>query len=1365
MSRSRFFRPGVECLETRQLPSTSSIVEPLSVPIASDTRTLLTTTLTPSPAPLDTAHWSVTSSSMDPAVINVLQPSTTFTVETLSPDGRLLVTGSNDQHVRVWSTETGTLLLDLTGHSGALRGVAVSPDNATIASVSHDRTARLWDSRTGALLKTIPIGGLGDTVHFSPDGKSLCMSSYGRGIVVVDTATGLIRDLPRDGNDDPGNPVFSPKGDAVTYWLGNTDTLTYSLTENRTLFRVHNDRNAPRVAYDPTGAFFATGTADGFINVWNAQTGKKIGTLDARMDQGAQAHVVSLCFTGTTLLSSNNGHSIYEWDLSKLQSGVLPSVPSRTYNTSSAAQGLQASSTGNTFLGILNPDHSPATIAVFRRKENPAPAPTPVPTPTPALPSSAPATKAAAPNARPASVTDAAPTLTARSTALDLTAQTSALVATALQSPAGKEQQAPILTPFFVTSIEHDGSGSRIVLRFASPYDTSFFEMFDGFESGRRVKSTDLLSHTGGTRDQTVTFANNGGEWPQNVLPIRMWDRPGGTLLQTIYVTPDPSGRHLTINTKQDSFEVQLQQATDAQRQAIAPLLQVETQGPLLFVHVETGSDQSYIEVSRAGQMDALGRGSQEQLTHKGGTRSGYVQLAVPGNTPMNQDLELRLWDKLNGSVLKRVTLRFDGTNVQVMDSAAQHSVAHDDVIAGIAAANAHIRAIQGATLYEKSGFFIDSSQLEQRLAKAFPDVFPANPGAKAEAMHRQNPTYSIGFYQTSLLKQQSTLRAEYTGVLNNYAANVADLLCASVNFWLQIRSGAAERPLYDALMAKVSTTTFGSIGALGIPVPTFVQVLDAGQRLCASQHAMLARTLDDDTALTKALRAAATPPPSPAAPTPTPAAHRKSMKTILETQGTSSPADRLASYLKANPDATPYLSDIAPADVQKTVLAMLNTTSSAIASVVGGATEEQQANLIDQILNDAYSAAGGSTLLAKGVTDTTTYVSAFSSSSNGSTLKILSTGVGQAARLMTQNMACFTSMSPVARESSINAMQSTGEALLQRSQALSPGILKAIATASALIAERKAPIIRAMNAPTLQEQFDILAKANMLQYSAGNGRHPGKLMVLINGYLEHVGEDPQHIGGQAAFESLKDQGYEVINFRVGQAIDPFTLNIEDVYKLTEKIVDSRIMRTGHFENASPVDAVGGYGYSWGGGTLARLVEHEREQGRKLPNGKELPIYAAFIDAVQLGYTDFVIGSPSVTTRPPATAIFNRYEQQGEQSVGVMLRDAFADSISAVEYAKQWKLGSALSSLDSLRSLLAKIPANGEPAHGMKFDQNLINDNQAKILWSYDPVNQKQIPATHINIDDINTTEVDPKEGPISLSQAAVKFLTNHLSQ
>ncbi|KAH6698203.1 hypothetical protein BKA61DRAFT_530771 [Leptodontidium sp. MPI-SDFR-AT-0119] len=96
-----------------------------------------------------------------------------------SPDGKQVVSGSDDNTVRLWDAATGAPLQTLEGHSDYVSSVAFSPDGKQVVSGSGDKTVRLWDAATGAPLQTLEGHSRSvSSVAFSPDGKQVVSGSY-----------------------------------------------------------------------------------------------------------------------------------------------------------------------------------------------------------------------------------------------------------------------------------------------------------------------------------------------------------------------------------------------------------------------------------------------------------------------------------------------------------------------------------------------------------------------------------------------------------------------------------------------------------------------------------------------------------------------------------------------------------------------------------------------------------------------------------------------------------------------------------------------------------------------------------------------------------------------------------------------------------------------------------------------------------------------------------------------------------------------------------------------------------------------------------------------------------------------------------
>ena len=70
-----------------------------------------------------------------------------------SPDGRRVVTASDDKTARVWDAASGEALAPRSAHQARVDAAAFSPDGSRVVTASDDKTARVWDAATGNELR------------------------------------------------------------------------------------------------------------------------------------------------------------------------------------------------------------------------------------------------------------------------------------------------------------------------------------------------------------------------------------------------------------------------------------------------------------------------------------------------------------------------------------------------------------------------------------------------------------------------------------------------------------------------------------------------------------------------------------------------------------------------------------------------------------------------------------------------------------------------------------------------------------------------------------------------------------------------------------------------------------------------------------------------------------------------------------------------------------------------------------------------------------------------------------------------------------------------------------------------------------
>ena len=69
-----------------------------------------------------------------------------------SKDGRLFVSASGDETLKIWDVQTGQCKCTLSGHSSYVNACCFSPDGGSVLSGSADNTLKIWDATTGACL-------------------------------------------------------------------------------------------------------------------------------------------------------------------------------------------------------------------------------------------------------------------------------------------------------------------------------------------------------------------------------------------------------------------------------------------------------------------------------------------------------------------------------------------------------------------------------------------------------------------------------------------------------------------------------------------------------------------------------------------------------------------------------------------------------------------------------------------------------------------------------------------------------------------------------------------------------------------------------------------------------------------------------------------------------------------------------------------------------------------------------------------------------------------------------------------------------------------------------------------------------------
>lgn len=226
-----------------------------------------------------------------------------------SPTGEKWASGDYDGKLYVWD-RLGNPPDVLIGHIATVKGLAFSPDGKHLVSASDDETLRIWKVASGAELISLSLTQLnpecysGDLYHKRELIRQQCER--------------------REREDKPARPeigalAFSPRGDIIAGGLYGEirlwDAITYEVL--RAILPPLTCRRQFALAFSPCGYYLASGawwdgTEKVSIRLWEVATGENIATF-----WGHPTDVQDLAFSpdGALLASGSFDGTILLWDV------------------------------------------------------------------------------------------------------------------------------------------------------------------------------------------------------------------------------------------------------------------------------------------------------------------------------------------------------------------------------------------------------------------------------------------------------------------------------------------------------------------------------------------------------------------------------------------------------------------------------------------------------------------------------------------------------------------------------------------------------------------------------------------------------------------------------------------------------------------------------------------------------------------------------------------------------------------------------------------------------------------------------------------------------------------------------------------
>ena len=279
----------------------------------------------------DIIYWDIASGNklLDPRNVD------TYEVAALSQNGSIAAIGDKSgTQIHLWYTTTGRRRVTLNGHVGffeedqdqweaEIRMLAFTQDGKTLASGSEDETVLLWNTESGT--KQATLRGHEEvvtTVTFSVDGKTVASGDANKIIKVWDVKTKRERATLRGHKNTINALTFAPEGTSpysgclasgsadgtIRFWDPNNG-------KELAIFTAGHTEWVKAVAFTEDGTILASAAFNGTVEVWNLKTGQELMTFTkAESDLTA---AVAFSLDGTHFISSGRSGTIafdpYSW--------------------------------------------------------------------------------------------------------------------------------------------------------------------------------------------------------------------------------------------------------------------------------------------------------------------------------------------------------------------------------------------------------------------------------------------------------------------------------------------------------------------------------------------------------------------------------------------------------------------------------------------------------------------------------------------------------------------------------------------------------------------------------------------------------------------------------------------------------------------------------------------------------------------------------------------------------------------------------------------------------------------------------------------------------------------------------------------
>jgi WD40 repeat protein len=239
----------------------------------------------------------------------------------LSPNGLLLVAGTDDGRLRVWSMLDFEEVAQLAGHNTMVMSVAFTSDSLRIISGSRDSTIRVWDTQTFKELGLCQHNSPVTSVAFSPD-DTLIASGSESCTVRIWNAVSLEQVAQLSGHEKGVTCVaFFPDGTRIVSVSHDFAVRIWNVSTYEPLPGIQCSGHLHAVAVSPDSTRLAlyqrTSVATGILRMFDLVTHTEMTQVQILPGHYTPC-AIAFSPDGGTIASSAGSGAVHVWDSSSL---------------------------------------------------------------------------------------------------------------------------------------------------------------------------------------------------------------------------------------------------------------------------------------------------------------------------------------------------------------------------------------------------------------------------------------------------------------------------------------------------------------------------------------------------------------------------------------------------------------------------------------------------------------------------------------------------------------------------------------------------------------------------------------------------------------------------------------------------------------------------------------------------------------------------------------------------------------------------------------------------------------------------------------------------------------------------------------